>query len=78
MTQQELQITGWDQWQGAKPMKNEMDQFLSGDEDLVHLMQNIDVLNTKIDALKAILKQLAERTWQLKSIVEWKRFLAGM
>ena len=34
MGKQELIECGWEQWQGAKPLKNEMDEFLSGDPDL--------------------------------------------
>ena len=33
MTQAELEQEGWDQWQGNKPLKNEMDEFLTVDSD---------------------------------------------
>ena len=34
LSRDELKEHGLEQWQGIKPLKNEMDEFLSGDEDL--------------------------------------------
>ena len=34
MGRDELAERGWNQWQGAKPLKNEMEEFLEGDTDL--------------------------------------------
>ena len=34
MTKPELEEYGWSQWQGVKPLKNEMEEFLEGDADL--------------------------------------------
>lgn len=75
---EELQDLGWSQWQGVKPLKNEMDEFLTGDEDLNTMKVKIEYLETMIYLLESILGQLKSRDWQLKSAIEWKRFLAGM
>jgi hypothetical protein len=37
LSRDELVQLGWDQWQGVKPLKNEMDEFLSGDIELVNI-----------------------------------------
>jgi hypothetical protein len=75
---EELQDLGWSQWQGVKPLKNEMDEFLTGDEDLNTMKVKIEYLETMIYLLESILGQLKSRDWQIKTHVEWKRFLAGM
>lgn len=75
---EELQDLGWAQWQGVKPLKNEMDEFLTGDEDLNTMKVKIEYLETMIYLLESILGQLKSRDWQIKTHVEWKRFLAGM
>ena len=31
LSRDELTNLGWEQWQGVKPLKNEMDEFLQGD-----------------------------------------------
>ena len=78
LSREELTDLGWAQWQGVKPLKNEMDEFLTGDDDLNTLRVKIDYLETMIYLLESILGQIKARDWQLKTAVEWKRFLAGM
>jgi len=75
---EELQQLGWAQWQGVKPLKNEMDEFLTGDTELCTLKVRAEYLETMIYLLESILGQLKARDWQIKSAIEWKRFLAGM
>jgi hypothetical protein len=78
LSRDELNELGWVQWQGVKPLKNEMDEFLTGDTDLNTLRVKIDYLETMIYLLESILGQIKARDCQLKTAVEWKRFLAGM
>jgi hypothetical protein len=78
LSRDELNELEWVQWQGVKPLKNEMDEFLTGDTDLNTLRVKIDYLETMIYLLESILGQIKARDWQLKTAVEWKRFLAGM
>jgi len=78
MSRDELKDIGWDQWQGVKPLKNEMDEFLSGDTDLNTINTRIEYLETGIYLLESILNQIKSRDWEIKSHIEWKRFLAGM
>ena len=75
---EELTDLGWNQWQGVKPLKNEMDEFLQGDTELNTLKVRAEYLETMIYLLESILGQLKARDWQIKSAIEWKRFLAGM
>jgi len=78
LSREELTSLGWAQWQGVKPLKNEMDEFLQGDTDLNTLRVKIDYLETMIYLLESILGQIKARDWQLKSAIEWKKILAGM
>lgn len=78
MTRDELKTLGWDQWQGIKPLKSEMDEFLNGDIDLNTLKSRIEYLETGIYLLESILGQIKSRDWEIKSHIEWKKFLAGM
>ena len=78
MSRDELQDLGWEQWQGIKPLKNEMDEFLTGDEHLNSLEVKIKYLDTMIYLLESILGQIKARDWQLKSAIEWKKFLVGL
>ena len=77
-TRDELKEHGLEQWQGIKPLKNEMDEFLQGDVELNTMKVRLEYLETMIYLLESILGQLKARDWQIKSAIEWKRFLAGM
>ena len=62
----------------GKTIKNEMEEFLSGDTELNTLRVKIDYLETMIYFLESVLGQIKARDWQIKTAVEWKKFLAGM
>lgn len=78
MTRQELEQLGWEQWQYNKPLKNEMDEFLKGDQDLAEIQVRIDYIDTMVYALESIMTQIKQRDFQLSNAIKWKQFLAGM
>ena len=78
LSRQELEDLGWQQWQGVKPLKNEMDEFLQGDGELVQMEQKVEYLNTIVYFLEEVLKQIRQRDWQIRTAVDWKKFLVGM
>ena len=78
LSRQELQDLGWEQWQGVKPLKNEMDEFLSGDDDLNKMGVRIEYLEAMIYLLESILGQIKARDYQIKNGISWKQFLSGM
>ena len=77
MPRNELQERGWEQWQGIKPLKNEMDEFLTGDADLNTLNVRIEYLNTMVSMLESILGQIKSRDWEIRSAVDFKKFISG-
>lgn len=78
LSRQELEDLGWMQWQGTKPLKNEMDEFLQGDTDLVQMEQKVEYLNTIVFFLESVMTQIRSRDFQIKNGIEWKKFLVGM
>ena len=77
LTRAELQTYGWEPYQYAKPLKNEMDEILKGDEDLSKIQMKLDYIDTMIYALESIMNQIKARDWQIKNAITWKQFLAG-
>ena len=77
LSRTELESLGWEQWQGIKPLKNEMDEFLAGDDDLNKLQLRVEYLNTMVYMLESVMQQIKSREWQIKNGIEWKKFLAG-
>ena len=78
LSRQELERLGWDQWQGVKPLKNEMDEFLSGDDDLNNLDIKVEYLNSIIYFLESVMTQIKSRDFQISNCIKWKQFLVGM
>jgi hypothetical protein len=78
MTQQELDEMNWPQWQGVKPLKNEMDEFIATDTDLIVLQDKLEYHRTVLNMLEGILKSIHSRTWDIKNSIEWTKFTNGM
>ena len=77
LSKQELTELGWTQWQYTKPLKNEMDEFLKGDEHITAMDLKLEYLTATIYLLESILKSISDRTWSIKNCISYKTFLAG-
>jgi hypothetical protein len=78
MSRQELEDENWEQWQGNKPLKNEMDEFLQFDQDLILLQDKVEYFKTVMYQLEQIIRSLNSRTWDIKNAIEWNKFTNGM
>lgn len=78
MTQEELKKLGWAQWQGVKPLKNEMDEFLKGDKDLVEWETRIINSETAISTLEQIVRSINSRGYDIRTMLEIKKFYNGV
>ena len=78
MTRDDLDAEGWSQFQGNKPLKNEMDEILQTDEDLILLQDKIEYFKTVLNQLEQIVRSINSRTWDVKNAIEWHRFTNGM
>ena len=74
----ELKELGWEQWQGAKPLKNEMDEQLEGDFDLIKKKDKIAYWETNVDFLERVLRSISSRGWDIKNAIEWHKFTNGV
>lgn len=77
MGKAELEENKWEQWQGVKPLKNEMNEFLEGDSDLNRITIKCDYLENMIQGVESIMNQIKARDWQIRNTIEWKKFIAG-
>lgn len=77
MGKTELEDLGWSQWQGIKPLKNEMMEFLEGDVDLNRVSIKREYINCMVQAIEAILGQIKARDWQIRNAIEFKKFISG-
>jgi hypothetical protein len=77
LTREELTLLSWEQWQGIKPLKNEMDEFLTGDSDLNKLEIKANYIQNIVEFLESVMNQIKARDWQIRNSIEWKKFISG-
>jgi len=77
LTQSELEKLNLEQYMGNKPLKNEMEEFMSCDVDLNMLTDKIEYYKTVVYTLEQILRSINSRTWDIKSAIEWNKFTNG-
>lgn len=60
-----------------KVIKSEIGQYLDSDTELNTILLKKVVHEEIVDFCKAVLKELNNRTWQLKEYMSWERFIRG-
>jgi hypothetical protein len=78
LSRQDLEELGWEQWLGNKPLKNELDDFIQCDEDIIKAVDRVDYIKAVLYQLEQILRSLNGRTWDIKSAIEWTKFTNGL
>lgn len=73
----ELEQYGWSQWNGLKPSISELNELFDSDRDLNNLMEEIKGWQALVQALEYIMKQISQRDWGIKTMVEHTKYLNG-
>ena len=77
MSKEELSELGWEQYLNNRPLKNEMDEVMTTDDDIIQSMDKLEYIKTVLFQLEQILKSINSRTWDVKSAIEWYKFTNG-
>ena len=77
LSKEELTELGWDQYLNNRPLKNEMDDIINADEDMILKVDKLEYLRVIAFQLESILKSINSRTWDIKSAIEWEKFTNG-
>jgi hypothetical protein len=77
LTKEELAELGWEQYLNNRPLKNEMDEVMTTDDDIIQSMDKLEYIKTVLFQLEQILKSINSRTWDVKSAIEWYKFTNG-
>ncbi len=76
MSQEELTARGWEPF-SLKILRNDLDLYLEGDEDLNKSRQKTAYLKEKISLLEEIVKELNNRHWKIRNAIDWRKFVNG-
>ena len=61
-----------------KILKNELDTFMNGDSEIIEIQTKIDNMQLMFDYADRCLKNILERQWHIKNIIEWRKFTNGV
>lgn len=76
LDQETLEKYGWEQFD-IKVSKGGAERYLNSDEQLIKLLHKKTYHDQAISVCESILKELGNRTWQLKVHVDYMKFLSG-
>lgn len=77
MTKEDLQKYGWDQYQGLKPSNAELNTMFDMDSDISEQQEKIAYYKTGVQAIEYIMKQLQQRDYSIKSVIDYRKYLNG-
>ena len=60
-----------------KVLRQDVDKYLESDEDLIKGKTKIDYFQVMLSYLDSILKNINNRTYQIKNAIEWQQFIRG-
>ena len=77
MDRDELEAAGWPAYQGPKVLKSDMADLLNEDHDIMDQETKVEYWDSVLDALEKIVKEINQRGWALRVLVDWLKFQAG-
>ena len=75
MSKEELDEYGWEPFQFA--LKSDINTYLEADGDLIKLLEKKVYHEEAISVIESIMSELKNRNWELKSFIDWERFING-
>ena len=76
LDQETLDEKGWQPF-GLKILRTDIDVYLESDKDLLRLEARVHYQREKVKYLESVLQGLGRRGWDIKSAIEWKKFMSG-
>lgn len=72
----ELKKRGWEPFPFI--LKTDIITYLDSDEDLNRFLAQKIMHDEIVDVCQSILKELNNRAWELKSFIDWEKFIQGI
>jgi hypothetical protein len=72
-----LDAYGWDQFDIKVGTKNNIERYINSDDQLIKLLQKKAYHDQVVSTCEQILNELKNRSWQMKTLVDYNKFLSG-
>tara|TARA_R100000951_G_C2577378_1_gene160759 strand:- start:206 stop:640 length:435 start_codon:yes stop_codon:yes gene_type:complete len=77
MDSETLATLGWEPFQ-LNILKADIDKYLDSDKELSILRMEISFIKEKVSYLESIVKIMNNRQWNIRSAIEWRKFINGV
>jgi hypothetical protein len=75
-TKEQYDEYGWEIWR-KKLLKAEIETYLDSDKDLIKILERKSYHEEVVSVCESILQELKSRTFQLRDIISWEKFVSG-
>ena len=75
LSKEELEEYGWEPFQFV--LKSDVNAYLEADEDLIKLLEKKTYHDETVSVIESIMNELKQRTWQLRSFIDYEKFIQG-
>jgi hypothetical protein len=75
MSKEELDNYGWEPFQFK--LKSDVPMYLDSDTDMIKLMEKKIYHDEVVSVIESIMGEVKQRAWELKSYIDWERFIGG-
>jgi len=76
LSQDELKEFGWEPFPFT--LKSDINLYLESDADLIKLLQKKIIHDEIVSVVEAIMTELKSRTFQLRDVIGWEKFINGV
>ena len=76
LSQDELKQFGWEPFPFT--LKSDINLYLESDADLIKLLQKKIIHDEIVSVVEAIMTELKSRTFQLRDVIGWEKFINGV
>ncbi len=77
LSREQLKEYGWEDFPFSKPLKSDFDIWLEADEDLQKVIEKEEYHDECVNFITNVMKEVHNRTWQLKEHMTHERFNGG-
>lgn len=77
MDEKTLNELGWEPFQ-LNILRTDIDKYIESDSDLSTLRMKIAFAKEKANYLEQVVKIMNNRQWNIRSAIEWRKFISGV
>lgn len=78
MGKDELAENQWQQYQGVKPLKNELENILESDNDVIRIQERLEYYRTFVVSIESIMKELNSRHFAIRAAIDFQKLQNGV